>query len=133
VKRRENPQAVNLINRVDPRSDYLDAPPREAQPARVQQDVQKARNGAAQQQSPEGVDPQVATPIVSRQVVAEPRTVDAVTDEVIKAGLTDSAIGAGLREVSQSARAVEDALAYSAIIAKALVSRERNKRRAADS
>jgi ADP-ribosylglycohydrolase len=56
------------------------------------------------------------------------RSLDEITDDVIKAGLTDAAIGAGLRELVEHERSIESGQAFAAIIVKALVTRSRQPR-----
>jgi hypothetical protein len=63
--------------------------------------------------------------------VGNPRTtrsLDEITDDVIKAGLTDAAIGSGLREVVEHERSIESGQAFAAIIVKALAARARQPR-----
>lgn len=53
---------------------------------------------------------------------------DVITDRVIQGGLSDEAIGAGLRQLAHRPNAIEEGIAYSAIVLKALRARERRSR-----
>lgn len=118
VKRRKHPNRLPQSQRVEPTAHYVQADLLASAPA----------TSAASE-----------TPLSKREAVTwrsapagEPteRRVHEITDEVIRQGLDDQAIGAGLREVANHDRGVENATAYAAIIAKALLTRrDRDGRR----
>jgi ADP-ribosylglycohydrolase len=127
AKRRDHPPRLADAQRVSPRAAYLradqwvqpvvsavssdlDAPSKDAQaPAR------KTPNGHPTLSTPEPTAEPSNAPVV--------RTIDEITQGVIKAGLTDAAIGGGMREVAAHDSAIEAGIAYNAIIIKALITR----------
>lgn len=119
VKRRPELQTLHRRHYVEPSAVYADSDVMAGSTA----GAQKRPN--AEEKRPSPPEP-AGRRLAQRRLVEkgrEGRTVDAITDSVIAAGLSDEAIGAGLREVSVGPAAVENSVAYAAIIAKALRSR----------
>jgi ADP-ribosylglycohydrolase len=127
AKRRQHPHRLQQSQRVDPvaayiQTDLLDRSASEAPP--------RGRNQADQAVG------EVPRTKDAAQVSSAPfgartgRSLHEITDEVIQRGLTDEAIGAGLREVALGRYGVENSGQYSAIIAKAVLTRrDRNGQR----
>jgi ADP-ribosylglycohydrolase len=128
AKRRERPPKLAASHRVEPSTTYVQTTlaERPAEPS------DPARNEPSARARPSGPEPRIEDrrrrPLPPRQPQRRERTLDEITDDVIRAGLTDSAIGAGLREVAGHAEGVEGGLGFAAIIVKALATRARQHR-----
>lgn len=139
AKRREHPPKLTSSNRVEPSSAYANADltARTEQPSEGTRTTgngsavprQESARTDAERRYEERRGRHAQPPLRPVGKPKAERSLDEITDEVIKAGLTDTAIGVGLREVSGHDRAIENGQAFSAIIVKALVTRERQRRR----
>lgn len=130
AKRRERPPKLPTSQRVEASSKYVEAeltlpvhsPP---QPDRGPRRPNVGSGDRRDSQRP-GLS---AGPLLqAREPRTTARSLDEITDDVIRAGLTDEAIGAGLREAATQHRSVEAGQGFAAIIVKALATRERQQR-----
>lgn len=130
VKRRERPPSLVAFHRVTPTDSYTQADLLVSQPAA----------GVADRPRPTDTGESSVAPSTGQRSYAQPplrqpsasgrrRSIDEITNDVISSGLDDVAIGAGLREVARGARAIEDGIAYTSIVIKALITRENRQRR----
>ena len=120
VKRRQHPNPLPQSQRVEPVEAYVqqDLLERQSGPTPPSDTAAPTKREAAERRR----DAPGSTP--------QGRSLHEITDDVIRSGLDDEAIGAGFREVVNQPFGVENAAAYAAIIAKAVLSRrDRNRER----